>query len=263
MTSCTSSPQSSTPSTAGRTSATTRSSSTTPTSLRHAAEPHELTNAYLLTRLLSAFVPPVPLSHTPIARRHLGPSPPPPDHTSDTLIVSPANDPWQEENIICSEGQHLIRNLDENGNPLKEDSAEHRVRRLSRLTASRRLAASSSSSSSSSGSSGSSGASGNSSGSAGSAGSANEDDSGPDDSGLRRFVEFGHDERKLLWAPDLHVVNEKGEPQIHSELMRMYEDGLPLTLPLTLTLILTLNCTLIRYEDGWVEIIELQEGVAS
>ena len=132
------------------------------------------------------------------------PAPPPnPQPLSDTRS--------QEENVICSEGQHEIRNLDEHGNPLKE----HRARRLSRLAASRRLAASSSAASSSSGSSGSSGSSD-------SAASSDEDDSG-----LRRFVEFGHDERNLLWAPDLHVVNEKGEPQIHSELMRMYEDGLP------------------------------------
>ena len=34
---------------------------------------------------------------------------------------------------------------------------------------------------------------------------------------------------------------------------------LTFTLTLTLTLILTLNLT--RYEDGWIEIIELQEGV--
>ena len=111
--------------------------------------------------------------------------------------------------MICSAGQHYIRNLDEDGNAVAEgDSAEHRVRRLSR-----RLSASSSGSSSGS------------------------SDNISDDGTTRRFVEFGHDERKLLWAPDLHVVNEKGEPQIHSELMRIYD-------------------------DGWVEIIELQEGVA-
>lgn len=55
-------------------------------------------------------------------------------------------------------------------------------------------------------------------------------------SGLRRFIEFGHDERKLLWAPDLHVVNQKGKPQIHSELMRMYEDKLTRTQALTLAI---------------------------
>ena len=45
----------------------------------------------------------------------------------------------------------------------------------------------------------------------------------------------GHDERKLLWAPDLHVVNQKGKPQIHSELMRMYVTELTQTLALALT----------------------------
>ena len=48
-------------------------------------------------------------------------------------------------------------------------------------------------------------------------------------------MEFGHDERYLLWAPDLHVVNQKGKPQIHSELMRMYEDELTRTQALALT----------------------------
>ena len=54
-------------------------------------------------------------------------------------------------------------------------------------------------------------------------------------SGTRRFIEFGHDERKLLWVPDLHVVNQKGKPQIHSELMRMYDDELTRTQALALT----------------------------
>ena len=76
--------------------------------------------------------------------------------------------------------------------------------------------------------------SGGSGGSSGSSSSSDDKDSG--DGTTRKFVEFGHDERKLLWQPDLHVVNEKGDPQIHSELMRIYD-------------------------DGWVEIIELQEGV--
>ena len=140
--------------------------------------------------------------------------------------------------IICSDGQHAIRNLDDDGNLIEEgDSAEHRVRRLSEKIG-RRLSASSSGSSAVSGSSGSSdvsgsaGSAGNAAGVTGSAGSSA--DSG--DGTTRKFVEFGHDERKLLWAPDLHVVNEKGDPQIHSELMRIYD-------------------------DGWVEVIELQEGV--
>ena len=36
-------------------------------------------------------------------------------------------------------------------------------------------------------------------------------------------------------SPDLHVVNQKGEAQIHSELMRMYEDELTRTQALALT----------------------------
>ena len=144
----------------------------------------------------------------------------------------------ETENVVCSEGQHAIRSLDEDGNPVAEgDSAEHRLRRLSR-----RLSASSSGASGTSGSSGVSGSSGmpgmsgsgGSGGSSGSSSSSDDKDSG--DGTTRKFVEFGHDERKLLWQPDLHVVNEKGDPQIHSELMRIYD-------------------------DGWVEIIELQEGV--
>ena len=148
----------------------------------------------------------------------------------------------ETESVVCSEGQHAIRNLDDDGKVYwtvaEDDSADHRLRRLSR-----RLSASSSGSSGSSGSSAVSGSSGSSSvsGSAGSAGSASVTGSAGSsaDSGqttTRKFVEFGHDERKLLWQPDLHVVNEKGDPQIHSELMRIYE-------------------------DGWVESIELQEGV--
>ena len=128
--------------------------------------------------------------------------------------------------MVCSEGQHEIRELDEHGNP-KEEPAEDRIRRLSREVESRRRAASSSSSASSS--SDSTGSSGGSEGSEGSDGSDQED------SGQRTFVEFGHDERYLLWAPDLHVVNSNGKPQVHSELMRMYVAELFQTLALALT----------------------------
>lgn len=133
--------------------------------------------------------------------------------------------PWQEENVICSEGQHEIRSLDEDGNSL---DAEHRIRRLSRqLESSRRRAGASPSASSSAGS--------ETDGSNGSSGGPETPANMQEDSGLRKFVEFGHDERKLLWAPDLHVVNQKGEAQIHSELMRMYEDALTRTQALALT----------------------------
>ena len=118
----------------------------------------------------------------------------------------------ETEVLVCNAGQHAIRSLDDNGNPIaqEDDPTHHRVRRLSR-----RLAASSAASGSS---------------------SQSGDASGDEETLTRRFVEFGRSEQKLLWQPDLHVVNAKGEPQIHSDLTRLYD-------------------------DGWVEIIRLQEGV--
>ena len=40
-----------------------------------------------------------------------------------------------------------------------------------------------------------------------------------------RFVEFGHQEIKMLWTPDVHITNQHGDLIVHEELMRVYEDG--------------------------------------
>ena len=42
----------------------------------------------------------------------------------------------------------------------------------------------------------------------------------------RRYLELGHDAIGALWRPDLHIRNlHKGVPKLHSELIRLYEDG--------------------------------------
>ena len=41
----------------------------------------------------------------------------------------------------------------------------------------------------------------------------------------RRFVEFGHDELKLIWEPDVHITNLHQDMLVHEELLRVYEDG--------------------------------------
>ena len=42
----------------------------------------------------------------------------------------------------------------------------------------------------------------------------------------RRFVEFGHDELKLIWEPDVHITNlHQGMMNTHDQLLRIYDDG--------------------------------------
>ena len=41
----------------------------------------------------------------------------------------------------------------------------------------------------------------------------------------RKFVEFGHDELKLIWEPDVHITNLHQAMNTHEELLRVYDDG--------------------------------------
>ena len=42
----------------------------------------------------------------------------------------------------------------------------------------------------------------------------------------RKFVEFGHDELKLIWKPDVHITNlHQGMMNTHDKLLRIYDDG--------------------------------------